>query len=52
MPIRVADDTTTLQRVRSGVILGLLLTVIGVIAAVAIGITAVIVITALKQAVG
>ncbi len=52
LPIRVADDTTTLQRVRSGVVLGLLIAIIGAIAAVVIGVTAVIVITTLKQAVG
>jgi hypothetical protein len=38
--------------VRSGVVLGLLIAIIGAIAAIAIGVTAVIVITALKQAVG
>ena len=52
LPIRVADDTTTLQRVRAGVVLGLLLAIIGAIAAIAVGVTAVIVVTALKQAVG
>ena len=52
LPILVADDTTTFQRVRSGVVLGLLLALIGTIAALAIGVTAVIVVTALKQAVG
>jgi hypothetical protein len=51
-PIRVADDTTTIQRIRSGVVLGLLIAIIGAIAAIAIGVTAVVVVTALKQAVG
>ena len=52
LPIRVADDTTTFQRIRAGVVLGLLLAIIGAIAAIAVGVTAVIVVTALKQAVG
>jgi len=51
-PIIPLDDTSALQRMRSGVLLALLLTILGVVAAVTVGVLAVALVTTLKQAVG
>jgi hypothetical protein len=51
-PILPLDDTTALRRVRSGVVLAVLLTILGLLAAIAVGVLAVAFVTTLKQAVG
>ena len=51
-PIFPLDDTSALERVRSGVVLAVLLAILGLAAAIAVGVIAVALVTTLKQAVG